>query len=324
MRRRIKSGGGRLTAAMIMFGLLVPAGAVAAPAKPGVTTGPAANVGQQTATLTGKVNPNEAETTYFFEYGTTTLYGTSTPQSGAGHANKAANTAAAIGGLAPATRYHYRLVAFNAKGVTRGGDRTFTTQRQPLGLSLAATPNPIRPNAKTLISGVLSGTGNGDRRIVLQSNPFPFTQGFQTASDQHLTNADGSFSFPLLAVPVNTQYRVVLPNVPEVQSPIVTVGVQPKVTISRKRVTRLAHGASFRFSGKILPAHDGAEVIVQRLRNGAWVNVAHTAARAAKGDVSKYRKRVKVRHSGTYRVFAGTNNGANVESTSKAIRVRVR
>jgi hypothetical protein len=322
MRRRIKAGGGRLTAAMLMFGLLVPAGAAAAPAKPGVTSGPAANVAQQTATLTGKVNPNEADTTYFFEYGTTTLYGTPTPQAAAGKGNKAVSVAAGIGGLAPATRYHYRLVAFNAKGVTRGGDRTFTTQRQPLGMSLNAAANPVRPNGRTQISGTLSGTGNGDRRVVLQSNPFPFTQGFQNATDVHLTNANGTFFFPILAVPVTTQYRVLLPNVPAVQSPIVTVGVQPKVTLSAKRV----HGNTFRFRGSIRPAHDGAGIVVQRLRNGAWVSVSHGSghARAAKGDVSKYSKRVRIRRSGTYRVFAGTNNGANVDSNSRTVHLHKR
>ena len=320
MRRRTQVGGGRLLAAVIMFGLLVPAGSAAA-AKPGTTNGPAANVGQSTATLTGKVDPNGTPTSYFFEYGTTKLYGSRTADASAGGGNNATNVAADIGGLAPATRYHYRIVAFNsANQVTRSGDRTFRTQRQPLGLSLNASPNPVTPNAKTLISGVLSGTGNGDRRVVLQANPFPYTQGFRNASDIHLTNADGTFSFPLLAIPVNTQYRVLLPNLPEIGSPIVTVGVRPKVTISAKRL----HGRTFRFRGKVRPAHDGAGITIQRWNGSAWVKVKSTHARAAKGDVSKYSKRVRVRRSGRYRVFAGTNNGANVESTSKAVRLRVR
>lgn len=319
MIRRIQVGGGRLLAVAIFVGLLVPAGASAA--APAVTNGPAANVTQSTATLTGKVDPNGSQTTYFFEYGTTKLYGARTPDAPAGAGNNNTAVAADIGGLAPATRYHYRLVAFNgANQVRRSGDRTFRTQRQPLGLSLNAAPNPIRPNAKTLIAGVLSGTGNGDRRIVLQSNPFPYTQGFQNASDVHLTNADGSFSFPLLAVPVNTQYRVVLTNVPEVVSPIVTVGIAPKVTLSSKRLSR----NRFRFKGKIRPAHDGAAIIIQRLKNGAWVNVASSHARAAKGDVSKYSKRFKIKRSGTYRVFAGTDNGANVDSVSRTIRLKRR
>ena len=47
---------------------------------------------------------------------------------------------------------------------------------------------------------------------MLQSNPFPYTQGFQNASDVHLTNGDGTFSFPILSVALNTQYRVCCPT----------------------------------------------------------------------------------------------------------------
>ena len=142
-RRRIHGGTG-FAAVLIMLGMLVPAGATAAPAKPGVTTGPAANVGQSTATLTGRVNPNEAETTYTFEYGTTRVYGTQVPSppASAGKGNRGVAVTADIGGLAPATTYHYRLVARNAKGVTRGADRTLRTQRQPLGPHARRDPEP--------------------------------------------------------------------------------------------------------------------------------------------------------------------------------------
>jgi hypothetical protein len=303
-----------------MIGMLVPAAASAAPARPDVTTGPAANVGQSTATLTGKVNPNEADTTYFFEYGTTKLYGTTTPVTPAGKGNSNVNVVANVGGLAPATRYHFRIVASNGKGVRRGADRTFRTQKQPLGLVLNAAPNPVRQNGKTMISGTLSGTGNADRRIVLQWNPFPYTQGFRNYSDVHMTNPNGTFFFPVLAVPVNTQYRVVLTNVPGVASPIVTVGVAPKVTLKAKRL----RGNRFRFRGKITPAHDGAGIAIQRLKGGIWTTVAGGHARAAKGDVSKYSKRYKIKRSGLYRVFAGTDNGANTNSVSRTIRLKRR
>ena len=90
-----------------------------------------------------------------------------------------------------ATTYHYRLVARNELGVTRGRGPHVPTQRQPLGLSLAATPNPS-PGRAHADRGSASGTGNAERQIVLQSNPFPYTQGFQNASDIHLTNGDGA------------------------------------------------------------------------------------------------------------------------------------
>src|SRR5215204_5654596 len=69
---------------------LVPAAAVAAPAKPVVTTGGAANIGQSTVVLNGTVNPNNAETTYFFQYGTTSLDGAQTAPASAGKGGKEA------------------------------------------------------------------------------------------------------------------------------------------------------------------------------------------------------------------------------------------
>ena len=324
-RRRIHRGTG-FAAVLTTLGLLVPMGATAAPAKPGVTTGPAANIGQNSATLTGGVNPNERETTYFFEYGTTRSYGVRVPEPpasvGAGNSRRA--VAAGIGGLAPATTYHYRLVASNARGETRGADRTFRTQRQPLGLTLAASPNPVGPGGRTVIFGTLSGTGNGGRQIVLQSNPFPYTQGFQNASDVHLTNGDGSFSFPILSVALNTQYRALLPNQPQVASPIVTVGVAPKVSVGAKRVRRTARGAIVRFSGRVTPAHDGTQIAIQRLKGTTWVTIGGTIAKHRASSSSRYRKSLRLRRGGTFRIFAGTNDGDHVQAVSRAVKVRVR
>ena len=50
-----------------------------------------------------------------------------------------------------------------------------------------------------------------------------------------MTNANGGFSFPLLGVTLNTQYRVLMPQNQDVQSPIVALGVAPRVSASAKR-----------------------------------------------------------------------------------------
>ena len=326
MKRRRIHGGTGIATVLIAAGLLVPAGAAAAPARPDVTTGPTANKGQTSVTLTGRVTPNELETTYTFEYGPTRIYGSQAPAPPAavGKGDRAVAVAVDIGGLAPATTYHYRLVARNSKGVRRGADRTFKTQRQPLGLTLGATPNPVRPGGRTLIAGALSGTGNAQRQIVLQSNPFPYTQGFQPAADVHMTNSDGSFSFPILSVALNTQYRVVLPNAPAVASPIVTVGVAPKVSVRAKRVRRTARGAIFRFSGGVTPAHDGTQIAIQRLKGGTWVTISGTIAKHRSSKSSRYRKSVRLRRGGTFRIFAGTEDGDHVASVSRSVKLRVR
>ena len=51
------------------------------------------------------------------------------------------------------------------------------TPKQPLGLALAATPNPVAFGAPSTLAGTLSGTGNAGRPIQLQQKPFPFTAG---------------------------------------------------------------------------------------------------------------------------------------------------
>ena len=175
MKRRRIQGGTGIAAVLIAVGLLAPAGASAAPAAPTVTTGAAANKTQTSVTLTGRVNPNELETTYTFEYEPTRVYGSQypAPPASAGKGNSGVAVSVDIGGLAPATTYHYRLVARNSKGVRRGADRSFKTQPQPLGLSLGANPNPIRPNGRTLIAGTLSGTGRQVRAGRLTSSVSP-------------------------------------------------------------------------------------------------------------------------------------------------------
>ena len=69
-----------LTLAVVALVLALPA--AVATASPGATTRAATNVTATTATLNGTVDPNKQDTTYHFEYGKTTAYGTSTPAQG--------------------------------------------------------------------------------------------------------------------------------------------------------------------------------------------------------------------------------------------------
>jgi hypothetical protein len=100
---------------------------------PSAYTGAASAVGASGATITGSVYPGGIwDTHYHFEYGTTTSYGAYTPEADAGSENRASAVSAATGGLAPATPYHYRLVAWNRagssdEGPSYGQDEVFTT-----------------------------------------------------------------------------------------------------------------------------------------------------------------------------------------------------
>jgi len=104
---------------------------------PTVTTKAASAITESGATLNGSVNPNGTATTYFFEYGPTTSYGTNTAEVSAGSGTTVVEVSKAIAGLEAGTRYHYRIVASNGGGTTKGEDQTFVP-----GWTLHLPPNP--------------------------------------------------------------------------------------------------------------------------------------------------------------------------------------
>jgi len=312
-----------LVALGLALSLAIPALAQGAATKPTVTTGGVAKVTPSSASLLGKVNPNGAVTTHLFQYGPTTLYGAMTSAVATGGGAAAVNVVADIGGLAPATTYHYRLVAVNSKGTTKGADRTFRTKNQPLGLTLAATPNPVAFGKPTVLGGTLTGTGNAGRQVVLQSNPFPYTQGFVSTTNVQLTSATGAFAFPLLSVAFNTQYRVLIPTKPEIVSPIVLAGVAPKLGTSTS-ATRVRRGQRVRFRGTVKPAQGGERIAIQKLKGTRWVTVAGTVTRRANSTSATYTKSIRVISGGRYRVFVAMADGRFVPTSGRTVRIRLR
>ena len=122
---------------------------------PSASTGLATSVASNTATLNGTINPNGASTTYYFEYGITTAYGSNTISTSAGSGTSAVSVNANIAGLSESTTYHFRLVATNSIGTISGSDQTFTT-------SSSAGPT-VTTGSATLItseSAILKGKVN--------------------------------------------------------------------------------------------------------------------------------------------------------------------
>jgi DNA-binding beta-propeller fold protein YncE len=98
------------------------------------------DVSATAAKLHAQIDPNGAETSYFFQYGTTTSYGASVPAppgvdigSGTGGQDVAPEQ---VQGLAPSTIYHYRLVAVQSGEEFDGLDHVFTTQPPGSALTL--------------------------------------------------------------------------------------------------------------------------------------------------------------------------------------------
>jgi len=84
------------------------------------------------ATLNGKVNPEGTATSYWFEYGETTSYGTKIPMEpeSLGSGTEYVPVSQTITGLKESTTYHFRVVAESALGPSEGLDKTFTTLKK--------------------------------------------------------------------------------------------------------------------------------------------------------------------------------------------------
>lgn len=122
---------------------------------PTVQSSAATPVTSTSAQMNGTVNPNGLSTSAYFEYGTTTSYGSTTgPTTISG--TSATGIQSVWSGLTPNTTYHYRVVAANSSGTNRGGDVAFTTPASPLA-----------------VNGVASSyTGTGQKTIPLSGSGF--------------------------------------------------------------------------------------------------------------------------------------------------------
>jgi hypothetical protein len=108
-----------------------------------VTTGPATGIGPYSATLVGSIDEIGVPTSYRFQYGPTTAYGSETPAVDLGSEITVQPVATTVAGLNPGTTYHFRLVATNKAGVGLGHDQTFTTppaEPTPSSSSSSSTP----------------------------------------------------------------------------------------------------------------------------------------------------------------------------------------
>ncbi len=125
---------------------------------PTVSTGSAGSISAYSAILYGTVNPNGASTNYYFQYGTTTGYGSNTTSNNAGAGTGNVSVSASISGLTPYKTYHYRIVASNVGGTVTGVDRIFTTQALPPTVS-TETSYLVTHNS-AVVSGMFNPNGS--------------------------------------------------------------------------------------------------------------------------------------------------------------------
>ena len=148
-----------------------------------VSTDPATNVTRSAATLNASMDLDGLDTTYYFEYGLDTHYKIKTAEVAAGSESGVKPVAGVnINKLQPGTRYHYRVVAINALGVTYGPDRLFVAGSSPTissvrarnvtetSADIYANVNPVGRNAKYHFEFGTS-VGYGDSTPELELGP---------------------------------------------------------------------------------------------------------------------------------------------------------
>lgn len=114
------------------------------------TTGAAHDIMTSSATLSGLVDPQGMDAHYWFQYGTTSAYGSATSSDDAGDRNGFVGEVT-LTGLPPATTYHYRIVAQQGSASpVEGAERSFTTAAAPPVTASTDTPASLSATSATL------------------------------------------------------------------------------------------------------------------------------------------------------------------------------
>jgi hypothetical protein len=274
---------------------------------PAAVTAAATSVGATSATLNGSVNPNGVATSWYFEYGTTTGYGSTTSSKNAGSGTSSVAVTASLTNLAGGTTYHYRLVAKSAVGTTRGADQMLATT----GVTIRAAGAAVVYGRAVTLSGAVT-SGSAGETVTVYSRPLG--QGSFASVATLLTTAGGAWSYAVRPK-ILTQYEAGWKSATSAQT---SVGVHPAVTLRALKNARFSvHVAAGRsFAGRY--------VRLQRLSTlGKWVSLG--LARLNASSTSTFRPKLPRGVSRLRAVFSINQAGNGyLGGTSRTILFRKR
>lgn len=328
-----------LTSLSLMLASVSPAlsATTPAPKKPRASTGGVTGAHGTSGQLNAAINPNGADTSYFFQYGPTTAYGSQTPAVSVGAGTATVKVGQTVTNLM--TGEHYRVVATNSVGTAFGKDKTFGVGKSqkkasrlkfdfPKGKGKGKTPAVVGYGGTYTLIGTMSGTGSANHPIALQTVAFPFTSPFTNIGAAVLTSPTGAFSFRIANLLQSTEFRLVTVGARPINSAVIPVNVAPRVTI---HVRSGGHTGLARLYGTVTPGKTGAGVIVQILtpqkatskREGPKpVAIGSTVLRKATARTSRFSAVVHVTRSGYYRVYVKLPKGPLVPGYSSDVFLR--
>jgi hypothetical protein len=335
--RKIGQRSALITVLLVSAALLLalPAGSLAAGGnlKTRGSTGHAIHLRGSSAVLTGVVYPEKVETSYYFQYGTTTAYGSQTPTAVAGDGETKVVVGQPITGLAPGTIYHFRLVLVIGATTLVEHDKTFKaggTVSNHLAFKLVKTSTADVYGTPFIISGTLTGPGSANAPIALQASPYPYLEPFVNVGATGTTNSAGAFSFRISNLTMNTQFRVVELGTLPIYSPVLTEQVALNVTL---HVATTKRPGFVRLYGDVTPAKAGTPIVFQvqkairpdgkSERTARYVTTSTTKIRKGGKTFSRFSAIVEIRRAGRYRAFVKLGRGPLVSGASNSIVIHV-
>ncbi|MBP9714947.1 MAG: DUF11 domain-containing protein [Candidatus Pacebacteria bacterium] len=161
---------------------------------PQAVTTLATNIGSSSARLNGLgiINGNAVSTGYF-EWGTSSFLGASTPSNTIGISGSNPYSFSLFG-LSPSTTYFYRAVVVNQYGTSRGDISTFRTNT---GGSVAGSSTTVVRNTTTVVSNEYSGTArpslvfldvDRDDEVIRIGEVLDYTIDYRNISKENLYN----------------------------------------------------------------------------------------------------------------------------------------
>lgn len=289
---------------------------------PSASTSAATEIGADRATLHGRVNPGGRPTTYQFEWGHTTAYGSVTASTSAGSGASGMPVSVVLTGLRPGATYHYRVVATNAAGTDRGGDRILRTSRGLTGISIVPSATTVAWNGTVVLSGALTGAAVERAPVVLLRQDHPYSAGFRQAGIA-TTDAAGRYSFRLGRVYASTRVKVQAGRGSAIVSPVVSIGSQLFVRLRAER----RRATTVRLVGRVYPARPDGRARIERQRaDGSWKLVRTVRLRRLPSGRSTFRLTVgRLRDAALYRaVVDPRDGGAHVATTTPPVQVGAR
>lgn len=285
---------------------------------PAASTLVATDVGVDRVTLHARVNPGGQPTTFQFEWGPTAAYGSVTASATAGSGTSGAAVSTLVTGLRPSVAYHYRVIATNASGTRRGGDRVVRTSRGLTGISVLPSATTVAWNGTVMVNGAVAGAAVDRAPVLLLRQDHPYTAAYRQAAVT-TTDGMGRYSFRLGRIYASTRLKVQAGRSSPIVSPVVPIGSElfVRLQISRRR------SATVRLTGRVYPAARRGRVRIEREHaDGSWTLVRTARLRTLRSGRSTFGLTLKrLRRTARYRAVVDPSDGGAHVKTTTSVKV---